>query len=1738
MIKTNLNYLHSYFKSVVIALGVLCFANFQSSAQQITTPFPETDWSVMMRDPNVSFFETKARFNEFWSNRPMEKGKGFKAFKRWEWFNEPRVNPQTGAYPEADAVWQAMQDSPEMFTLNENMLGDWTYIGNTAVPNSGGGAGRVNSVRSLPGSTTTWFACTPGGGLWKTTNSGGTWSVVGTDFLSSIGVSDVAIDYTNTNVMYIATGDGDAQDTYSLGVLKTTDGGLTWNTTGLNWNVTQTRTCSRIIIHPTNPQILICATSNGVWRTTNGGTTWAQEQSGDFVEVTFKPNDPSVVYGVSDQFYRSTNTGDTWNLITSGLPSASNAQRMAMATTIANSSYLYILVSGNDSGLQGVYRSVDGGTTFSQRMGSSPNLLGWSTTGNDNGGQGWYDLCMAADPVNAEIIYTGGVNIWKSTNGGTSFTQSAHWYGGDGNPYVHADHHFLGFVTGTTRLISGNDGGVFSTTNGGSTWSDQSSNLQIAQQYRLSVADLNSNLVITGWQDNGTNLKNGVNHTQVYGGDGMECIIDPNNSSIMYATLYYGSIQRSTNGGASWSNIVGSGGSGINSDGAWVTPFVLGTNSTHIYVGKDVVYKSTNSGSSWTALGAIGGGNCNDIAVAPSNNNYIYVSKESTLYRSTDGNTFTELTNAPNYFITDIAIHPTNPNTVWITLSNYDSGEKIYRSTDAGATWVNISSGLPNIPANAVVYQEGTSNGIYIGMDAGVYYRDDVLGSWTPFMNALPNVEITELEIHYATNTITASTYGRGLWRAQLYALPDLDAAFIAATQPTGTYCDGDITPIIEILNSGNTAITSLTINYQVSGQSLLNYNWTGSLATGNTATITLPTLNYGAGSFTINFNIVSVNGTGDENSTNNIGSSTYTTLNATNNAVLTLLTDCYPNETSWAITDENANVIYSGSGYPATTSNVIPVCLPDGCFKFTIFDSYGDGMTSGSCPSGSYEVRDALTNTVLVLMTTAGFGTSASHNFCYPIGAIAGCTDQLACNYDPLATEDNGSCTYGQANDVCAGAISLTVNAAPVSANNLSTCSNGPNPSCGNQTGTTIRDVWFKFIYEGGPVVITTNHTGETMDTRLAVFTACGGTQIACNDDVGGGNTRSTITIACGVLTAGNTYYIQAGGYANLTGNFKIQVTAPVELCNGLDDDCDGIIDEGFSLTTYYRDLDNDGFGNLSVTTQACSAPSGYVSNSTDCNDNNAAVRPGATEVCNGIDDDCDGQIDEDVLLTFYRDFDNDGFGNLGVTTQACSAPAGYVSNSTDCNDNNAAVRPGAIELCNGIDDDCDGQIDEGCNAVAPPVNDGWANATPLVQSGNIYPNCSILSGTCAGATDSPESVQQNVVTGEDVWYKFNAVSTAARIRLLNPAFDGVLELYTNTGVLVESENLTGLSSEEAMNTSGLTQGNQYYLAVRNYNSASGNGNFSLCVQHLMPSSCAVEGSNMELCSNMKPQWTGANQYVFTFTSVENSTVTTGTSSSQLPMSTISLGLRYGSSYIAGVEAVYHLADGTGNTEVIQLPTSNTCIIQINPHPEVKVKDSQVCPSIIFRNSLLQYKPFVCGATDFDIRFTQIDGSGNPVGLPFVVSRGAAASTLHLSFINPQPLQAGARYSVEVRPVFSYGVGEYGSPRCIHISSSSMNEGDLIESPPILKSDLSIDQSVIVYPNPTIGDAINIYDSEINSIHITDCYGRKISGYVLRDNKNDMVRIEFSQRLSSGLYLLVIETENDKKMVKLIVER
>lgn len=941
----------------------------------LSLPAQSQSWVKLMYDSKANFYDVQAAFEQQWGNQPYKRGNGWKQFKRWEAFMEPRVYPSGHRLPSYKA-WEEHQAFRRTYPNPAGFrAGNWTSLGPDAwqTVSYNPGNGRINAVLQDPNNSNTLYVGAPSGGCWKSTNGGNSWTVL-TDNLPILGVSAMAVPDGDPNTVYIGTGDGDASDTYSIGVLKSTDGGTTWNNTGLTWTTSNNRLIRRMVIHPTNPNTLWVASNIGMFKTTDGGATWTQTLNGEnMYDVEIKPGDPSTLYAASNEFYKSTDGGNSWTLITTGTPAAVDVNRISIDVTAANPNYVYLLAGSDaDASFLGLYRSNNSGTSFALRS-NSPNIFSYAEDGNDTGGQSWYDIALAISPTNAEEVYAGGINVWKSTNGGTDWTISTHWYYPPTVGYVHADIHTLIFFGNT--LYCGSDGGIFKTTNGGSVWTDLSPGIEIMQFYRFGGTPQNANLLIGGAQDNGTNRYVNGQWTHVIGADGMEAAIDYTNPQIMYGTTQNGGLNRSMDGGQNFSDISG----GINDAGAWVTPYVIDpVNPQVLYAGYGELWKTTNRGNSWTQISNFNhAANLRSVAVAPSNNQYIYTATYTQMYKSTNGgNNWTTITNnLPNNAITYIAIHPTDPNTVWVTLSGFSAGNKVFKTTNGGTSWTNVSGNLPNLPVNCIAYQTGTNDGIYVGTDVGIYYRDNTLANWVSFMDGLPNVIVNELEIHYGVNKIRAATYGRGVWESDLYT-PSTLPPTANFTAIASNLCVGD-----------SVKFQDLSVN------AMPGWNWSFPGGSPATSTAQSPSVYYAtAGSYTATLIVQNANG--------------YDTLTqqvqvdfATNTLAIEITTDNYPEETSWDIVDGNGTIVASGSGYAAQEQTyTTDICLSDGCYTFTIYDAYGDGICC-AYGNGSYNLLDDAQQS---LGSGGSFTSSESVVFCFnataPLqitsvgGTVAGC--------------------------------------------------------------------------------------------------------------------------------------------------------------------------------------------------------------------------------------------------------------------------------------------------------------------------------------------------------------------------------------------------------------------------------------------------------------------------------------------------------------------------------------------------------------------------------------------------------------------------------------------------------------------------------------------------------------------------------------------------------------------------
>lgn len=735
------------------------------------------DWRTMMSDHTQNFYDIQRAYNQELGNVPYEKGRGIKQYKRWEYYWESRVDPQ-GNFPRPGDVLDEMAAYYQRHNNQKSYVtgsGTWSILGPIPIPNNGtgqmNGNGRLNCVAFHPTDANTIFVGAPSGGFWKTTDNGTSWTQFSAG-LTRLGVSSIVVHPTTPNTIYIATGDRDGNDVAGYGVWRTTDGGLTW---AAHNNGMGNRTVNEIIMHPTNPNIMFAATSNRrVYRTSNGGANWTASPDLGFnpKDIAMHPTNSSILYASGTRYARSTDGGVTWTTITSTLPGTT--QRMALAVSPDEPNWVYIL-AGNGSGLQGIYRSTDSGVNFVRRT-NTPNILGYPVAGNDTRSQAWYDLVIAADPSDASTIYTGGINIWKSTDAGATMTITSYWVNPTGGiDVVHADQHALEFSPHNGNLYNGNDGGLYFTTDGGVNWTDLSSGLAIAQVYKIGVSQQTVDLVINGYQDNGTAISRGMDFTTEIGGDGMECIVDPNNDNFMYGALYYGDIRRSINSGLTFTPIANA----IGEQGGWVTPYKLDPNNSNtMFAGFDNVWRNDNvqGGTAWTQISNFTNTNdIRDIAIAPSNSNIVYISKyDNSFRRSTNAlaasPTWTNLSASlpVNNEPLDIEIDPTDPNHVFIALNR-----NIYESTNGGASWTDISGSLPNINLNTIVIDyDSPVEAMYVGMDVGVYYIDNTLSDWVMYATGLPQVEITELEIHRNTTDcqsfLYASTYGQGLWKSDL----------------------------------------------------------------------------------------------------------------------------------------------------------------------------------------------------------------------------------------------------------------------------------------------------------------------------------------------------------------------------------------------------------------------------------------------------------------------------------------------------------------------------------------------------------------------------------------------------------------------------------------------------------------------------------------------------------------------------------------------------------------------------------------------------------------------------------------------------------------------------------------------------------------------------------------------------------------------------------------------------------
>jgi hypothetical protein len=847
-------------KKIYLLIALSFFINVNA---QFYSDAPWMKNKTSQKNQEPTFDEIVNSFNEYWKDKDhSKKGSGFKPFKRWEnyWENLVKEDGKIISPEEFMSAWQQKKQSKSNKSTLSLPVSNWTPVGPFTHTNTGSwssGQGRVQEICVDPSNPNTLYVGSPAGGIWKSTDVGITWTPL-TDNLPQIGVSGIAVDYSNSNTIYIATGDKDGGDTAFVGIYKSTDGGTNWIATGAMSGVTR---AGDLVIHPTNNQILWCATNSGIWKTINGGTSWTNVQAGSFHQgaIRLKPTDPTNVYAVSNtNFYKSTDTGTSFVNIITGLPASSS--RLLLDVTPANANYIYIL-SATGGAFQGIYRSINGGTNWTKTT---------STTDVFESNQSGYDLALAVSATNANEIYTGCLNIWKSVDGGTTMTKVNNWSSPTSASYSHADIHFLKYFG--NNLYAGTDGGIYKSSNSGVNFTSLTTGLQISQFYKVAVSKQSAGNMVGGLQDNGGHAFSNNGWKNYYGADGMDTGVDPNNGSKYYGFIQFGgSMYISTDGGNSLGSGVGAPAAetGTNDDGGnWVTPMAINSLG-EVFAGYSRLYMLNGVAWAQQSSGTIGTGDIELVYIDPSNDNIMYVSNGTRLYKSINKGVAFTLAYTAATSITSICVNSLNNNIVYLTTSG--TGGLALKSTNGGTVFASFSTNLPAIGKNVIRHQGRNSlNPLYLGTSLGVYYRDDSMTQWEPFDINLPNVSVTDLEINLEEGKIIAATYGRGIWQASIpIEVPTNDIALTAITPIIDIDCDGLVSPEITVKNNGTNPILSVSITYDYNGTPQ-NYIWTGSIATGASQIITIP-------SFTIstrgayNLNITSTI-TSDAYSDNNKG--------------------------------------------------------------------------------------------------------------------------------------------------------------------------------------------------------------------------------------------------------------------------------------------------------------------------------------------------------------------------------------------------------------------------------------------------------------------------------------------------------------------------------------------------------------------------------------------------------------------------------------------------------------------------------------------------------------------------------------------------------------------------------------------------------------------------------------------------------------------------------------------------
>lgn len=686
-------------------------------------------------------------------------------------------------------------------------------------------SGRVTAIAPHPTNAQVAYVGGAVGGLWKTVDGGTTFRPV-FDGQDTLAIGSVAVDRLNPETIYVGTGEANSTSTYGVrrmsdsyygtGLFKSTNGGSTWSKVGAG----TFGSCHIAAVqpHPTTLGVVVAAVTSsgiqgptgcaaGLYRSTDGGATWTRRLNtastgGDFaaLSLSVSPAAPTRWFaGIgSAGVYRSTDSGATWTFLTAApLPDYTLVGRVAVSVSPVDANRVYAAMSTPAGASLGVWTTGNAGATWARADASGQMECSFGTAS-----QCTYDLALAASPTSTGTFTTGGIRLRRYTSFGAASARVLDPYTSAGAG-VHWDIHVLVFDA-AGRLWIGTDGGAYRWDDVAQPAVNLNATLALAQFYP-GVSGTTSGLLVGGTQDMASHSTTGsmawVNQS---GGDGGYTAIDRSTSpATVLTTSQQFFLYRSTNGGASFTPITPSG-IDATEQRQFITPMVAGTGAPlRLYAGLSRVYRSTDRGSTWRPISPVlrAGDTITALAQAPSSADVVWAATSTgRVFRTVNATAATpswlsvniDSDPVPYRFVTDLAVDPSNAQVVHLTVSGFNgAGAKqvghVFRSTDGGNVWVDVSGNLPNTPANAVaVVASGTSRLLFVGTDVGVFASSDAGATWGRFQTGLPNVVVSDLTVDPGARRLVAATFGRGMFTACSGAAPAGDG-FSAPRALTGT---------------------------------------------------------------------------------------------------------------------------------------------------------------------------------------------------------------------------------------------------------------------------------------------------------------------------------------------------------------------------------------------------------------------------------------------------------------------------------------------------------------------------------------------------------------------------------------------------------------------------------------------------------------------------------------------------------------------------------------------------------------------------------------------------------------------------------------------------------------------------------------------------------------------------------------------------------------------------------------